>query len=78
MIQWLAVRLKISDEDHVEAVKMAILLCHYGYIFPVGDLRNLTVKEDASLYRFQVSMSSSIAEQFGYVSYKLSIYVIYV
>ncbi|CAG5133050.1 unnamed protein product [Candidula unifasciata] len=53
LIQWLAARLKISEEEHMEAVRLAMLLCHYGYIFPVGDSRNLTVKEDASLYRFQ-------------------------
>ncbi|KAK7004343.1 regulator of G-protein signaling 7 [Biomphalaria glabrata] len=53
LIQWLATRLKITEEEHMEAVKLAILLCHYGYIFPVTDLKNLTVKEDASLYRFQ-------------------------
>lgn len=55
LIQWLAARLKISEEEHMEAVRLAMLLCHYGYIFPVGDSRNLAVKEDASLYRFQVS-----------------------
>ncbi|XP_005098469.1 regulator of G-protein signaling 7 isoform X2 [Aplysia californica] len=53
LIHWLSNRLKISEEEHTEAVKLAVLLCHYGYIFPVADSRNLTVKEDASLYRFQ-------------------------
>ncbi|GFN81928.1 regulator of G-protein signaling 7 [Plakobranchus ocellatus] len=53
LIQWLSTRLKLSDDEHSEAVKLAVLLCHYGYIFPVGDTKNLNVKEDASLYRFQ-------------------------
>ena len=33
---------------------MANLLCQHGYFFPVGDNRNLSVKDDSSLYRFQV------------------------
>lgn len=35
---------------------MANQLCQYGYFFPVSDTKNLTVKDDSSLYRFQVSM----------------------
>lgn len=38
----------------VEAVHIANQLCQYGYFFPVNDSRTLTVKDDSSLYRFQV------------------------
>ena len=37
----------------VEAVHLANLLCQFGYYFPIGELRNLLVKDDSSLYRFQ-------------------------
>lgn len=34
---------------------MANLLCQHGYFFPVGECnKNLSVKDDSSLYRFQV------------------------
>ena len=39
----------------VEAIHIANLLCQHGYFFPVGDNRNLSVKDDSSLYRFQVN-----------------------
>ena len=51
LILWLARRLDMPDED---ARHLAILLCQYGYIFPVSDTKVLTVKDDNSLYRFQV------------------------
>lgn len=38
-----------------EAIHLANLLCQYGYFFPVGESRSLIVKDDSSLYRFQVS-----------------------
>lgn len=39
---------------------MANLLCQHGYFFPVGECnKNLSVKDDSSLYRFQVSTFSS-------------------
>ena len=38
----------------VEAVHLANLLCQFGYYFPVNELKNLIVKDDSSLYRFQV------------------------
>lgn len=38
----------------MEAVNLANQLCHYGYFFPVSDWKNLEVKDDGSLYRFQV------------------------
>lgn len=40
----------------VEAVHIANQLCQYGYFFPVNDSKTLTVKDDSSLYRFQVSL----------------------
>ena len=38
----------------MEAVHLANLLCQFGYYFPVNELKNLMVKDDSSLYRFQV------------------------
>lgn len=37
-----------------EALNIANQLCQYGYFFPVSDSKNLVVKDDSSLYRFQV------------------------
>ena len=45
----------------MEALHLATLLCQYGYFFPVGDAKTLHVKDDSSLYRFQVSHFSSFA-----------------
>ena len=39
----------------VEAVHLANLLCQFGYYFPVSEQKNLLVKDDSSLYRFQVT-----------------------
>ena len=44
----------------VEAVHLANLLCQFGYYFPVNELKNLLVKDDSSLYRFQVSSADSV------------------
>jgi hypothetical protein len=41
----------------VEAVHIGNQLCQYGYFFPVNDTKNLVVKDDSSLYRFQVSLT---------------------
>ena len=46
--------------DAVEAIHLANLLCQHGYFFPVGDNRNLSVKDDSSLYRFQVRLLAVI------------------
>ncbi|EEB19152.1 Regulator of G-protein signaling, putative [Pediculus humanus corporis] len=51
LIEWLMERLNI--EDSVEAVHIANQLCNCGYFFPVSDSKNLIVKDDSSLYRFQ-------------------------
>jgi hypothetical protein len=40
----------------VEAVHIGNQLCQYGYFFPVSDSKNLVVKDDSSLYRFQVRL----------------------
>ncbi|XP_049776758.1 regulator of G-protein signaling 11 [Schistocerca cancellata] len=51
LIEWLMERLNI--EESAEAVHLANQLCQYGYYFPVSDSKNLIVKDDSSLYRFQ-------------------------
>lgn len=33
------------------------MLCQYGYFFPVNDSKTLTLKDDSSLYRFQVKIN---------------------
>lgn len=38
-----------------EALNLANQLCQFGYFFPVSDSKNLVVKDDSSLYRFQVN-----------------------
>jgi len=52
LIEWLMDRLCIEDSP-VEAVHLANLLCQFGYYFPVSEQKNLLVKDDSSLYRFQ-------------------------
>ena len=44
----------------VEAVHLANLLCQFGYYFPVSEQKNLLVKDDSSLYRFQVAVRSYV------------------
>ncbi|KDR13220.1 regulator of G-protein signaling 9 isoform X2 [Zootermopsis nevadensis] len=51
LIEWLMERLNI--EESVEAVHIGNQFCQYGYFFPVSDSKNLVVKDDSSLYRFQ-------------------------
>lgn len=50
LIEWLMDRLSIEES---EALNIANQLCQYGYFFPVSDSKNLVVKDDSSLYRFQ-------------------------
>ncbi|XP_044753943.1 regulator of G-protein signaling 7 isoform X2 [Coccinella septempunctata] len=50
LIEWLMDRLGIEES---EALNLANQLCQYGYFFPVSDSKNLVVKDDSSLYRFQ-------------------------
>ncbi|CAH1104304.1 unnamed protein product, partial [Psylliodes chrysocephalus] len=50
LIEWLMERLGIEES---EALNIAHQLCQYGYFFPISDSKNLVVKDDSSLYRFQ-------------------------
>ncbi|GJQ83356.1 hypothetical protein Trydic_g18140 [Trypoxylus dichotomus] len=52
LIEWLMERLSIEES---EALNLANQLCQYGYLFPINDSKNLVVKDDSSLYRFQTS-----------------------
>ncbi|KAK9732243.1 Regulator of G-protein signaling DHEX domain [Popillia japonica] len=52
LIEWLMERLSIEES---EALNLANQLCQYGYFFPVNDTKNLVVKDDSSLYRFQTT-----------------------
>jgi len=53
LIEWLMEHLNIEESG--EAVHLANQLCQYGYFFPVTDCKNLSVKDDNSLYRFQAA-----------------------
>lgn len=50
LIEWLMERLGIEES---EALNIGNQLCQHGYFFPVSDSKNLIVKDDSSLYRFQ-------------------------
>ncbi|NXP06456.1 RGS9 protein, partial [Thinocorus orbignyianus] len=50
IFQWILQRLQISQE---EALHLGDLFVKYGYIYPLQEPKNLTLKTDASLYRFQ-------------------------
>ena len=52
LVEWLIDRFQI--EDSLEALHLASLLCQHGYFFPVTETKNLNVKDDGTLYRFQV------------------------
>lgn len=43
-------RLTIEES---EALSIANQLCLHGYFFPISDYKNLVVRDDSSLYRFQ-------------------------
>lgn len=45
-----------NDDLVSEALNIANQLCQNGYFFPISDPKNLVVKDDSSLYRFQVSI----------------------
>ena len=55
LVEWLMDKLCIEDVS--EAIHLASLLCQYGYTFPVTDSKTLNVKDDGTLYRFQVENS---------------------
>lgn len=53
LVEWLMDRFNLDETSNVEAINLANQLCQYGYFFPVNDLKNLVLKDDSSLYRFQ-------------------------
>lgn len=52
VVEWLMDHLEI--EDTAEALHLANLFCQHGYFFPVNDNKPLTIKDDSTLYRFQI------------------------
>ncbi|XP_051490939.1 regulator of G-protein signaling 9 isoform X1 [Apus apus] len=50
IMQWILQRLQITPE---EALHLGDLFVKYGYIYPLQEPKNLTLKPDVSLYRFQ-------------------------
>ncbi|NXY24788.1 RGS9 protein, partial [Atrichornis clamosus] len=50
IFQWILQRLQINAE---EALHLGDLFVKYGYIYPLQEPKNLTLKADGSLYRFQ-------------------------
>ncbi|KAM9280980.1 regulator of G-protein signaling 9 [Morus bassanus] len=50
IFQWILQRLQITEE---EALHLGDLFVKYGYIYPLQEPKNLTLKTDSSLYRFQ-------------------------
>ncbi|NXW13733.1 RGS9 protein, partial [Circaetus pectoralis] len=50
ILQWILQRLQITGE---EALHLGDLFVKYGYIYPLQEPKNLTLRTDGSLYRFQ-------------------------
>ncbi|NXL61151.1 RGS9 protein, partial [Chordeiles acutipennis] len=50
IMQWILQRLQILEE---EALHLGGMFIKYGYIYPLQEPKNLTLKSDGSLYRFQ-------------------------
>ncbi|XP_055983902.1 regulator of G-protein signaling 9 [Sorex fumeus] len=50
VLQWLVQRLWVSN---LEAQNLGNFIVKYGYIYPLQDPKNLILKPDSSLYRFQ-------------------------
>uniref|UniRef100_A0A2K6S877 Regulator of G-protein signaling 9 n=1 Tax=Saimiri boliviensis boliviensis TaxID=39432 RepID=A0A2K6S877_SAIBB len=50
VLQWIVQRLWISN---LEAQNLGTFIVRYGYIYPLQDPKNLILKPDGSLYRFQ-------------------------
>ncbi|XP_056096719.1 regulator of G-protein signaling 6-like [Rhinichthys klamathensis goyatoka] len=55
IVQWMMKNLNIDDP--VEAIHIGSLIAAQGYIFPISD-HVLTLKDDGTFYRFQVSLST--------------------
>uniref|UniRef100_A0A8C4YHM8 Regulator of G protein signaling 9 n=1 Tax=Gopherus evgoodei TaxID=1825980 RepID=A0A8C4YHM8_9SAUR len=53
ILQWIIQHLKIAEE---EALNLGNLIVKYGYIYPLQEPKNLTLKTDSSLYRFQATI----------------------
>ncbi|NWU91708.1 RGS9 protein, partial [Upupa epops] len=50
IVQWILQRLQITEE---EALHLGDLFVKYGYIYPLQEPKNLTLRKDGSMYRFQ-------------------------
>ncbi|KAJ6656502.1 hypothetical protein lerEdw1_003791 [Lerista edwardsae] len=50
ILQWIMQRLQITNE---EALNLGSLIVKYGYIYPLQEPKNITLRPDSSLYRFQ-------------------------
>ncbi|NXJ80407.1 RGS9 protein, partial [Trogon melanurus] len=50
IFQWILQRLQITGE---EALHLGDMFVKYGYIYPLQEPKNLTLRADGSLYRFQ-------------------------
>ncbi|KAL9833482.1 regulator of G-protein signaling 9 isoform 1-T1 [Geothlypis trichas] len=50
IMQWILQRLQVTAE---EALHLGDLFVKYGYIYPLQEPKNLTLRADGSLYRFQ-------------------------
>ncbi|NXM68314.1 RGS9 protein, partial [Serilophus lunatus] len=70
ILQWILQRLKITAE---EALHLGDLFVKYGYIYPLQEPKNLTLRADGSLYRFQTPyfwpMQSWAADDTDYAIY---------
>ena len=65
-----------SDFISAEALHLAHLMSSHGYLFPIDD-HILTVKNDNTYYRFQVSIYSSISmaiREFQWLSGNFNVY----
>uniref|UniRef100_A0A8C3UY34 Regulator of G-protein signaling 9 n=1 Tax=Catharus ustulatus TaxID=91951 RepID=A0A8C3UY34_CATUS len=60
IMQWILQRLQVTAE---EALHLGDLFVKYGYIYPLQEPKNLTLKADGSLYRFQVSCTIYLAKK---------------